>query len=50
MAAIQRSILSWSNDEYGMIFVLKIATENGQKTLSFTVNHEGLNGLSDNCP
>jgi hypothetical protein len=40
----------WSNDEYDMIFVFKISTESGQKTFSFTVDHEGLNGLSDNCP
>lgn len=41
---------SWPSDEYDMIFVFKIATENGRKTFSFTVDHEGLNGLSDNCP
>jgi hypothetical protein len=40
----------WQSDEYDMIFVFKIVTENGRKTFSFTVDHEGLNGLSDNYP
>jgi hypothetical protein len=41
---------SWPDDEYDMIFVFKIVTENGQNTISFAVDHEGLNGLSDTCP
>jgi hypothetical protein len=41
---------AWSNDEYDMIFVFKLTTVDGHKTISFTVDHEGLNGLSDNCP
>jgi hypothetical protein len=41
---------SWPGDEYDMIFVFKVVTENGRKTFSFTVDHEGLNGLSDHCP
>lgn len=40
----------WNGDEYDMIFIFKITRENGQKKFSFTVDHEGLNGLSDNCP
>ena len=43
-------IPSWSDDEYDMIFVFRIARANGQGTISFTVDHEGLNGLSDTCP
>lgn len=40
----------WPSDEYDMIFVFKIVRENGRQIFSFTVDHEGLNGLSDNCP
>jgi hypothetical protein len=43
-------IPSWPNDEYDMIFVFKITTENGRNSISFTADHEGLNGLSDTCP
>jgi hypothetical protein len=41
---------AWAGDEYDMIFIFKISTENGRKHVSFTVDHEGLNGLSDHCP
>jgi hypothetical protein len=41
---------NWSNDEYDMLFVLKITSENGKKSFSFAIDHEGLNGLSDDCP
>jgi len=41
---------AWAGDEYDMIFVFRISTENGRKHVAFTVDHEGLNGLSDNCP
>ena len=41
---------AWSNDDYDMIFVIKITTENGKKNFSFTVDHEGLTNLSDDCP
>jgi hypothetical protein len=40
----------WKNSEYDMIFVFKITRRNGQKTFSFTIGHEGLNGISDTCP
>ncbi len=43
-------IPSWKNSEYDMIFVFKITRQNGQKKFSFTIDHEGLNGLSDACP
>jgi hypothetical protein len=41
---------AWAGGEYDMIFVFKISAENGRKTISFTLDHEGLNGLSDVCP
>jgi hypothetical protein len=40
----------WQGDEYDMIFVFKVIRENGEKKFSFTVDHEGLNGLGDDCP
>jgi len=40
----------WSNDEYDMIFVFRIGRDAGQNTFAFNVDHEGLNGLSDDCP
>lgn len=45
-----KSVPSWRDDEYDMIFVFKITRENGQKKFSFTIDHEGLNGVSDQCP
>ncbi len=39
----------WSNDEYDMIFVFKIINKNGHQEFSFTVDHEGLNGVKDEC-
>jgi hypothetical protein len=41
---------AWPGKEYDMIFVFKITTENRQKKFSFTVDHEGLNNLSDDYP
>jgi len=40
----------WMPNEYDMIFVFKLTTVNGKKEFSFTVDHEGLNGLSDQYP
>jgi hypothetical protein len=41
---------SWPGDDYDTIFVFKIMHHNGQNTLAFTVDREGLNNLSDACP
>ncbi len=40
----------WPGKEFDRIFVFKITTENGQKKFSFTIDHEGLNNLSDDYP
>ena len=40
----------WPDSEYDMIFVFKITTDHDQRSVSFTVEQEGLNGLSDTCP
>ena len=41
---------SWPDNEYDMIFVFKISTNHGQRSVSFTVEREDLNGLSDKYP
>lgn len=45
-----KSVPIWNGNEYDMIFVFKLTTVNGKKQFSFTVDHEGLNGLSDQYP
>jgi len=40
----------WESGDFDMIFVFKIGMVDGRKSFSFTVEHEGLNGLSDACP
>lgn len=40
----------WINSEYDMIFVFKVIRQNGQKTFSFSIDHEGLNNVSSGCP
>jgi hypothetical protein len=40
----------WPGNEYDMIFVFRISSANGQKKFSFTIDHEGLNHLSDDYP
>ncbi len=44
------AVPDWPGKEFDQIFVLKITTANGQKNISFTIDHEGLNGLSSDCP
>lgn len=45
-----KEVPDWSNNEYDMIFVFKRTALNGKTGFSFTIDHEGLNGLSDNYP
>jgi hypothetical protein len=45
-----QDVPEWSGKDFDMIFVFKFTTENGQKKFSFSVDHEGLNGLSDKYP
>lgn len=40
----------WKGNDYDTIFVFKITREGGRKIFSFTIDHEGLDGLSDACP
>ena len=45
-----KQVPTWTNAEYDIICVFRIISENGRSTFSLTVDHEGLNGLSDICP
>ena len=40
----------WPSDDYDSIFVVRIHTEGGKRTVSFAHEQEGLNGLSKDCP
>jgi hypothetical protein len=41
---------SWPDGDYDTIFVFKIIKDAGRESFAFTVEHEGLNDLSDTCP
>ena len=41
---------SWPHKDYDTIFVFKITRSEGQKSITFTIDHENLNDLSDTCP
>ena len=41
---------AWPGKDYDTIFVFKITNDQGQKSFSFTIDHEGLNNLSDEYP
>jgi len=41
----------WHNDEYDMIYVIRLTRTAGQTTATFLLEHEGLNDrLSNDCP
>jgi hypothetical protein len=40
----------WPGKDYDTIFVIKITRNGPHSSLTFTIDHEGLNNLSDNCP
>ena len=44
------SVPSWSGKDYDSIFVVKITRSAGHSAVAFTIDHEGLNNLSDDCP
>ena len=43
-------IPDWPGGEFDQIFVFKITTADGQRKISFAIDHEGLNGGSADCP
>jgi hypothetical protein len=40
----------WSEKDYDTIFVLTIRHQDGRDNVAFSIDHEGLDGLSDSCP
>lgn len=44
------SVPEWSGKDYDSIFVVKITRSAGHSSVTFNIDHEGLNNLSDNCP
>lgn len=40
----------WPSKDFDTIFLLKITHSGGGETVSFTIDHEGLDNLSDDCP
>jgi hypothetical protein len=45
------AVPDWPNDDYDRIYIFKIVQGSDKPKLSFSVEHEGLNGsLSDACP
>jgi hypothetical protein len=46
-----RSIVpEWTNDDYDSIYVVKIRSTQGKRSVTFQHDYEGLNGLSTDCP
>lgn len=45
-----KKVPDWPGKDYDTIFLIKVTRENGHTSASFTIDHEGLNGLSDSCP
>jgi hypothetical protein len=41
---------SWPHKDYDTIYVFKITRNEGHKSITFTIDHEDLNNLSDTCP
>jgi hypothetical protein len=40
----------WPGSDYDTIFVFKITRNDGRESFKFSIDHEGLNNLSTNCP
>jgi|SRR5208282_3814417 len=40
---------AWPADDYDTIFVIRITRSQAQESVAFTIDHEGLNSLSNDC-
>ncbi|HVU27916.1 MAG TPA: hypothetical protein VHG71_09295 [Verrucomicrobiae bacterium] len=40
----------WPEEDYDTIFLIKITRSGNEKAVTFMIDHEGLNNLSDQCP
>ena len=41
---------SWASTDFDSIFLIRIVRSGQHETISFRIDHEGLNSLSDDCP
>ena len=41
---------SWPDGDFDTIFVVRITRAGGQQSVAFSIDHEGLNNLSNHCP
>lgn len=44
------SVPKWSGEDFDSIYVLRIAHHEGRVEVAFSVDHEGLDGASNECP
>jgi hypothetical protein len=40
----------WKGDDFDSLYILRITSRDGKKSISFTQDHEGLSNLSTDCP
>ncbi len=45
-----KTVPPWASDDFDSIFVIRITTGPAGKSVAFSVEHEGLNNLGDDCP
>ncbi len=45
-----KEVPPWPGKDYDTIFVFKITHDGPRNSINFTIDHEGLNNLSDQCP
>jgi nitrogen regulatory protein PII len=50
LGADPKQVPAWQGDDFDSIYLVKIHTEGQKRTATFTLDHEGLNGQSKDCP
>ena len=45
-----KQVPDWPGGDYDTIFLVKITHADNGNSVAFTIDHENLNGLSDDCP
>jgi hypothetical protein len=45
-----KQVPGWPENDYDTIFLIKITHSEKGNSVAFTIDHENLNGLSDDCP
>jgi hypothetical protein len=41
---------NWKGEDFDSLYILRITSRDGKKSISFTQDHEGLSNLSTDCP